>query len=59
MRKTVNYAPPAILKESALYAETPVLAGSFVDTVQVRSMGQDVKSYNMQDEEGVFNHNWE
>ena len=57
MRKTVYYAPPAILKESALYAETPVLAGSFVDTVQVRSMGQDVKSYNMQDE--GFNHHWE
>ena len=57
MRKTEKYAPPAILKESAIYAETPVLAGSFVDTVQVRSMGQDVKSYNMQDE--GFNHNWE
>ena len=59
MKRTKNYAPPIIIRESRIYSDTAILAGSVVDkaAVTIDAMQQKVENYNFGDEE--FNHNWE
>ena len=59
MIRTKNYAPPIIIRESRIYSDTAILAGSVVDkaAVTIDAMQQKVENYNFGDEE--FNHNWE
>ena len=55
----MNYAPPTIIRESRIYSDTAILAGSVVDkaAVTIDAMQQQVENYNFGDKE--FNHNWE
>ena len=59
MIRTKNYAPPTIIRESRIYTDTAILAGSVVDkaAVTIDAMQQQVENYNFGDKE--FNHNWE
>ena len=59
MIRTKNYAPPTIIRESRIYSDTAILAGSVVDkaAVTIDAMQQQVENYNFGDKE--FNHNWE
>ena len=59
MIRTKNYAPPIIIRESRIYSDTAILAGSVVDkaAVTIDAMQQQVENYNFGDKE--FNHNWE
>lgn len=59
MIKTKNYAPPIIIRESRIYSDTAILAGSVVDkaAVTIDAAQQKVENYNFGDSE--FNHNWE
>ena len=59
MIRTKNYAPPIIIRESRIYSDTAILAGSVVDkaAVTIDAAEQEVKNYNFGDKE--FNHNWE
>ena len=55
----MNYASPTIIRESRIYSDTAILAGSVVDTaaVTIDAAKQEVENYNFGDKE--FNHNWE
>ena len=59
MKRTKNYAPPIIIRESRIYSDTAILAGSVVDkaAVTIDAAQQKVENYNFGDSE--FNHNWE
>ena len=59
MIRTKNYAPPTIIRESRIYSDTAILAGSVVDkaAVTIDAAKQEVENYNFGDKE--FNHNWE
>lgn len=59
MIRTKNYAPPTIIRESRIYTDTAILAGSVVDkaAVTIDAAQQKVENYNFGDSE--FNHNWE
>ena len=59
MKRTKNYAPPIIIRESRIYSDTAILAGSVVDkaAVTIDAAEQKVENYNFGDSE--FNHNWE
>ena len=59
MIRTKNYAPPIIIRESRIYSDTAILAGSVVDkaAVTIDAAQQKVENYNFDDSE--FNHNWE
>ena len=59
MIRTKNYAPPIIIRESRIYSDTAILAGSVVDkaAVTIDAAEQKVENYNFGDSE--FNHNWE
>jgi len=59
MIRTKNYAPPIIIRESRIYSDTAILAGSVVDkaAVTIDAAQQKVENYNFGDSE--FNHNWE
>lgn len=59
MRQAKNYAPPIVIKESRIYAETAVLTGSVVDktVVTIEATEQKVQNYDFSGSE--FNHNWE
>ncbi|MBQ6179657.1 MAG: hypothetical protein IJK32_09085 [Bacteroidales bacterium] len=59
MIRTKNYAPPTIIRESRIYSDTAILAGSVVDkaAVTIDAAQQKVENYNFGDSE--FNHNWE
>ena len=59
MIRTKNYAPPIIIRESRIYSDTAILAGSVVDkaAVTIDAAEQKVENYNFDDSE--FNHNWE
>ena len=59
MIRTKNYAPPTIIRESRIYYDTAILAGSVVDkaAVTIDAAQQKVENYNFGDSE--FNHNWE
>ena len=56
MRQTKNYAPPVVLKESRVFYETEILAGSIVDMAgEIKAVGQEVETHDLSD----FNHKWE
>ncbi len=57
MRKTENYAPPRVIKESELFLETAILAGSLKDNAEIRAIGHEVEQHNMGDDS--CNHNWD
>ena len=59
MIRTKNYAPPTIIRESRIYSDTAILAGSVVDkaAVTIDAAQQKVENYNFDNSE--FNHNWE
>lgn len=57
MRKTENYAPPRVIKESELFLETAILTGSLKDNTEIRAIGHEVEQHNMADD--AFNHNWD
>ena len=59
MIRTKNYAPPTIIRESRIYSDTAILAGSVVDkaAVTIDVAQQKVENYNFDNSE--FNHNWE
>jgi len=58
MKQTKNYAPPIVLKESRLYLETEVLAGSIADQAgEIKAVGQEVETHNFGT--GDWNHSWE
>ena len=59
MKRTKNYAPPIIIRESRIYSDTAILAGSVVDkaAVTIDAAEQKVENYNFDNSE--FNHNWE
>ena len=59
MIRTKNSAPPTIIRESRIYTDTAILAGSVVDkaAVTIDAAQQKVENYNFGDSE--FNHNWE
>ena len=56
----MNYAPPTIIRESRIYSDTAILAGSVVDkaAVTIEATQQKVENYNFGDD-SEFNHNWE
>ena len=59
MKRTKNYAPPMIIKQSRVYTETAILAGSVAEkaTVTIDAAEQKVENYNFGGSD--FNHNWE
>lgn len=59
MKRTKNYAPPMIIKQSRVYTDAAVLAGSVVEkaTVTIDAAEQKVENYNFGGSD--FNHNWE
>ena len=59
-KSKMNYAPPTIIRESRIYSDTAILAGSVVDKAAVTSEAtqQKVENYNFGDD-SEFNHNWE
>ena len=61
MKKKKNYAPPLVLKESRIYTDTVILAGSIVNKtgVIIEATEQKVENYDFGDPTKDFDHNWE
>ena len=55
MRK--KYQSPCVLKTETILPEIELLSGSVVDTSTIKSVGQEVETYDFSDPE--FNHTWE
>ncbi len=57
MRKKQQFVRPAVLQETILLSESPILAGSLVDNTTIVSTGQEVENYDFSGD--TFNHEWE
>ena len=51
------YSSPAIIRQVSYAPQTALLSGSIVDKATVTSQGQQVDTYNWENE--GFNHTWE
>ena len=56
MKKT-KYVSPVVLQSVSLEMEEGILAGSVADSTKVQTTGQEVQTYDFNDDS--FNHVWE
>ena len=54
--KRYDYIAPSVLRVVSVCVEKALMAGSVMENPNVKSVGQEVDTYDFSD--GSFNHNW-
>jgi hypothetical protein len=59
MKRKQQYVAPAILRQTQLSPGVALLANSIVDDAVIKSMGQQIDTYDFGASGNTFNHEWE
>ena len=59
MKRKQQYETPTILRQTTLSLGVVLLAESIVDDAVIKSMGQQIDTYDFGASGNTFNHDWE